>query len=786
MARFNPGKFHQQLAIGLLGSVSALSVMAQTSQNTPADPEAEVIVVTASGMQQRLIDAPASISVVTKAELELKPYMTLIDAVRELEGVDVGETSDKTGQRTISMRGMGSDYTLILIDGRRQNNHGDIYPNSFGGNQFNHIPPLDMIERIEVIRGPASTLYGADALGGVINIITKKVSDQWSGSLTAGRSFQPDDAFGTDTTYDFAAQGPLIAGTLGMALRGSRYERDASLPEYETVIDPNGVEHERALGFGGGGRTVNSVNESLGATLSWIINDRHNMIFEYDVSEQVYDNTPMVNNLGTLAYPLGTVDGLASIWQSAPRIGYSSDQRFTRDQWAIAHNGDWGFGNSLVSLAYIDTGNHGRTLPFTVDERRLHTQIFRAQGPYAGFSDAERRVIMENTFLPRPKREMESRQYTLDAKLDIPVENFFGDHHLVVGGQIIDGELEDGVYSMEASDIGAGVVQEHQMNAVFIEDNWTPIEPLTLTAGVRYDDHNVFGSHVSPRIYGVYTVSDQWTVKGGVSTGYKTPKTSDLFDGVTGFGGQGTSPFFGNPELKPEESVNQEIGVYWNAASAGRSFNVTYFDNNFENKISSGGRVQDCALTGGVRPCANLGSWAGLLNLSDANQSINIDEVEVQGVEVAGRYRIIDNVSLRANYTWTDSEQMSGPNKGRPLTNTAEHMANVTADWLINSALSVQLTSEYRSDRFRGVNSATGDFQYYKGYHVMHLGGQYQFSPNLTLTARVNNLLDKDFTSFDSDFVLNTTTGEYSLSATDHYNNKDKARNFWLSLNVSF
>src|SRR5690606_14718685 len=161
-------------------------------------------------------------------------------------------TSDKTGQRTISMRGMGSDYTLILIDGRRQNNHGDIYPNSFGGNQFNHIPPLDMIERIEVIRGPASTLYGADALGGVINIITRKVADHWTGSATVGRSFQQEKTFGTDTTYDFAVQGPLIANKLGLSLRGSRYERDASLPEYEKVIGPDGTEHERALGFGGG------------------------------------------------------------------------------------------------------------------------------------------------------------------------------------------------------------------------------------------------------------------------------------------------------------------------------------------------------------------------------------------------------------------------------------------------------------------------------------------------------------------------------------------------------
>src|SRR5690554_5408703 len=225
------------------------------------------VVVSATGFEQKITDAPASISVVTQEELAKKPYMTLVDAVRELEGVDVGETSDKTGQKTISMRGMGSDYTLILIDGKRQNNHGDIYPNSFGGNQFNHIPPLDAIERIEVIRGPASTLYGADALGGVINIITKKDATEWTGSMTYGRTFQSDDDFGDETTADFSVRGPLIPGTLSMALRGSVYDRDASNPGYKATRTPDGDLRERNLGFGGGGRTVDNTNKALGFSL---------------------------------------------------------------------------------------------------------------------------------------------------------------------------------------------------------------------------------------------------------------------------------------------------------------------------------------------------------------------------------------------------------------------------------------------------------------------------------------------------------------------------------------
>ena len=453
-----------------LGAILASPLAALANPAPAGDPTTlDTVVVTAAGFEQKLVEAPASISVITREQLQKRPYVTLIDAVRDLEGVDVGETSDKTGQKTISIRGMGAEYTLILIDGRRQNNHGDIYPNSFGGNQFNHIPPLDMVERIEVIRGPASTLYGADALGGVINIITRKVSDRWRGSASVGHSFQENSDFGSESTFDFALMGPLVADTLGLGLRGSWYERDASTPEYEVIYDPDGNPHERALGFGGGGKTVDNTNKSAGVTLSWTPTDNQSLKLEYDTSEQVYDNTPYINNLGTETYPLGTVDGLAGLWRAAPQVGYAADQEFTRDQWAITHQGQWEFGNSLVALSHIDTGNHGRTLPFSVDERVAHRSLYCnnaatcTTGPYAGMTRAQRQQLMVDTFLPRPKRVMESSQYTLDGKLDIPLDSRLGSHHLVLGGQVIDGELEDGVFGMEGGGYGGGTVQEHQM-----------------------------------------------------------------------------------------------------------------------------------------------------------------------------------------------------------------------------------------------------------------------------------------------------------------------------------
>jgi outer membrane receptor for ferrienterochelin and colicins len=777
------------------------------------DYNMEVIVVTASGFEQKLVDAPASISVITQEELTKRPYLTLLDAVRDLEGVDIGETRDKTGQGTISMRGMGSDYTLIMVDGKRQNNHGDIYPNSFGGNQFGHMPPLDAIDRIEVIRGPASTLYGADAMGGVINIITKKVADKWSGSVTHSRTIQTDDNFGEDITTDFNVMGPLIPGVLGMSVRGSSYNRLSSMPQYAPIQYPNGAERNRSLGFGAGGKTVDNENTVLGGRLSWTPAKNQTVWFDIETSKQQYDNTPVINDSGEKEYPVGTVDNIDSIWvagnyckgaagnnqnactnnggtwsrRANPRVGYSPTQEFTRDTWSLSHEGKWDFGNSFVSLSYVDTQNHGRTLPFTTAERELLLAMFDGTGAYAGMSSADRKDLAEVTFLPREKRKMVSNQYTLDAKLDIPFE-LAGQHILVTGAQVIRGELEDGVFGMESGT--PGEVQEHNMWAIFAEDTWDATQSFSITAGLRRDDHEVFGGQTSPRLYGVYTLNEEWTIKGGVATGYKTPKTTQLYDGVVGFGGQGTSPMFGNPDLKAETSVSSEIAVYWHHAN-GHNFNATIFKNDFDDKIAS----QSCG-TGTDIECSTTGDYADL-GYATSSKTVNIDKVTIQGAELAGRWEISDSFAFRANYTYTDSEQKSGNNKGQPLGNSAKHMANLTLSWEATDALNVFLTSETRTKRYRAWNVATNEALYYKGYTVLHLGATYKASDSVTFNARINNLLDRDFTSYDLAFTECNDTADscvyganggigYTASFVDHYNNKDKARNFWVGVNVRF
>ena len=120
-------------------------------------------VISATGYRQLLKDAPASVSVIPKEELVNRPIRDLGDALQEVPGV--ATSVGKTGANTIQMRGLSSSYTLILVDGKRQN-----VAKGFGGQGFDptsgFMPPVSMIERIEVIRGPASVIYGSDALGG--------------------------------------------------------------------------------------------------------------------------------------------------------------------------------------------------------------------------------------------------------------------------------------------------------------------------------------------------------------------------------------------------------------------------------------------------------------------------------------------------------------------------------------------------------------------------------------------------------------------------------------------
>ncbi len=210
---------------------------AHATQDVTLQPAgvSDAITVTAGGFEQIVREAPASVTVIQRADLQTRRVADLAQALIDVEGVDVGQNVGKTGGLTISMRGMPSDYTLMLIDGRRQNAPGSVTPNGFGETATSFMPPVGAIERIEVVRGPMSTLYGSDSMGGVVNVITRKVSERWTGTVSADGTFQTNRDFGDTRQGNFYLSGPLWSNRLGLAVRGNAFRRDAAALQYETV-----------------------------------------------------------------------------------------------------------------------------------------------------------------------------------------------------------------------------------------------------------------------------------------------------------------------------------------------------------------------------------------------------------------------------------------------------------------------------------------------------------------------------------------------------------------------
>ncbi|WP_420145603.1 TonB-dependent receptor domain-containing protein [Sphingobium sp.] len=676
----------------------------------PASADGEqssAIVVTAAGYEQDIVEAPASITVLGREELQEKRFGSLAEALQDVQGVDVGGEAGKTGGLNISIRGMPSDYTLVLIDGRRQNAPGGVTPNGFGETSTSFLPPFAAIDRIEVVRGPMSTLYGSDAMGGVVNIITRKVGNRWVGTASAESTIQGDDRFGNIQSINGFAQGPIVKDLVGLTLRGSIFHREAS------SIDIPG---DPALTLGR--NPVRSDVYNYGGRLSFTPHQDHDLWVEFDRNEQSYDNSE--GQLGTLGSG-----------------GYAPRQRFNRSNYVVAHSWRMGFGQLDTTLTRNETETIGRLIP-------------------NGTPGAT----------PGAPRTLEARNDILDSRFAGKV----GALAFTVGGQYWKARMVEGV---------APEPFRFTQWAGFAEATWTIVDGFNITGGARYDNHSTFGDKWSPRAYAVWNINEVLTLKGGVSRGFKTPRVEQIAEGIIGFGSQGRVPLLGSPGLTPETSTSYEAGLYYDGPGF-FSGNVTLFNNDFTDKIASGPGIPNCRFTAvPSRPnCIDVGNFPAVDLFS---QSINIDKARTRGMEVATKFAFTDTLSLTANYTYTETEQLSGAEEGLPLIGMPKHMLNGNLRWKLGEKASVWARAEVRSSRYRGANAqqtAVGDF---RSYELFHLGGSYQLTPTFRLAATIYNVLDTDYAVYVPYQTSPTVT-----AFTPAYAINQEGRRLWLSATVDF
>lgn len=342
-------------------SISCLLSATTFAQSTTELDTMTVTSASASGYAVDPVHAPASISVITREDLEGKSYRDISQALQSVPGVYVDDgSSGKGGTGEISIRGMDAKYTLILVDGISQGSNQAYYNGNGSGAEFGWLPPMSAIERIEVIRGPMSTLYGSDALGGVINVITKATPDEWHGTVNLDTMIQQDSDTGDRHKAQFRLSGPLIEDTLATTITGATLNRD---------------EDEKSGGY----RDFDRRN--LNAKLDWTPDAANRLSFEAGYGKQRTQGEP--DNSGretdlqnqrrhqTLRHTLKWGDGLTT-------RSYVQREEVTQDD------------TSYHSIYERITANTATILPLADHLLTLGAQYReqRTENPDRGFGDA--------------------------------------------------------------------------------------------------------------------------------------------------------------------------------------------------------------------------------------------------------------------------------------------------------------------------------------------------------------------------------------------------------------
>ena len=648
-------------------TAAILSALAASVHADDAKQDIEVIVVSASGSEQMLKEAPASISVIDRSQLEKRFYRDLTDALTDVPGVVVTGGGDR---KDISLRGMASQYTLILIDGQRQTSR-ETRPNSDGpGVEGAWTPPISAIERIEVIRGPMSSLYGSDAIGGVINIITRKTPEQWYGEVRLDSTIQERSESGNINQGSFFAAGGLIPEILGVQVSGQLSKRD---------------EDDFSAGFRG------KEQSNLKAKFILTPSINHEIMFEAGRGEQTIDAT------------LGKTVAALAAGESCGRRGCpeSSTSEYEQQTFSLSHNGFYDFGSSRSYLKYDK------------------------------FDNTSREMFVENT--------------DAQTSWSLPI---FTAHNSTVGAAYLKEALDD----YTSNKISELTHIENEQWSVFAEDEWSATKDFKLTTGLRYDHDGNFSGHWSPRLYGVYSATKDLTIKGGISTGFRAPniRQSTPSWGQVSRGGN----IYGNADLSPEQSVNYEMGVYYDV---NRDLNVssTIFYNEFDDKIT---RIS-CPLT----QCTDGPNEFG----SQPTTYINVDKAVTQGFEFTVSYDITSDIDVRANYTYTESEQKSGEYKGSPLNQLPKHILQTSLNWQASDKFGSWLRVHYRGEESQPTTGPSQSSLIAPDYTLADIGGNYNITRTIKLGFGVYNIFDKDITE-------------------DEYGYVEDGRRYWASLSLEF
>lgn len=690
--------------------------------------------------KQELKQAPG-VSIITAEDIKKRPPANdLSDVIRREPGVNLtgNSTSGSRGNnRQIDLRGMGPENTLILIDGRPSSSRNAVRYGWTGDRdtrgETNWVP-AEEVERIEILRGPAAARYGSGAMGGVVNIITKRPTEELRGSVTLYAIQPEDDAEGTGQRANFNLSGALN-DSLAFRLYGGANKTNAD------DADINGEHQVGADTLVAGREGVR--NKDISGLLSWQLNPDHSLDLEATYSRQgnIYAGDTMLNGGGAFVNQL-----------------YGKETNIIqRSSYALTHNGSYDWGSSTASLAYDYTRNE-----------RLN------EGLAGGGEGAPAEGA--GVFMSRLRNTRANAEVNLPLEVGAP-------QVLTLGGEYLYESLNDpGSMRAQTWDPGVGGVPAvpgfdrsqtkttaHSF-ALFAEDNIEVGDRTIVTPGLRYDDHEEFGGNWSPSLNASHELTDELTLKGGIARAYKTPNLYQSNPNYLlysmGFGcnaaeaNTGGCYLIGNPDLKPETSINKEIGLALDKGTWRTS--ATYFRNDYKNKIVSS-NTAEFRLANGRR----VQNWE------------NSGKAVVEGVE--GNLFVTLSPTLEWNTNFTYMIESKDKDSGEPLSIIPEYTVNTSLDWAATEKLSLQVSGTYygtqESPSYNARRNVAIDSQAQKDidpYGLMGVSAGYAFNEQYSVRMGINNLFDKRL----------YREGNATEAGANTYNEAGRA--YFASVNASF
>lgn len=684
-------------------------------------------VVTATKTQLEKKEVPQSVEVITEQKIKELGAYSVQDALRLANNIDV-QDNGMTGNQ-VQMRGNSTMHTLILVDGKRM--AAENTQSSQNAYELKRINISD-VERIEIIRSNGSALYGSDAIGGVINIITKKsTTPSISVNIHTGTK---DEA--TSFMYSSGKQGKLSL-KIGGGIEKVR-KLDSGVYKSYSKNSTTGV----VTSTDASSTNMYGTRRFLNTGLSYAFDDNHGLDFDMNfMREQLksfswnsmatdYTETQMTTMLAFLrknaiagGAPAAVVNSQAFIDKLLAK-GYTMEQlnasmpdpttikkypqisshfyNNTRSDYSLGYNGkdgkhDYNFRTYFSELRKDNTSwykNLNTNADKFVDFDQNNYKQLVVEGKDSYKMDDNNTL----TFGAEYKKDIMNGTHLKGRGTD--------QHDVTVNGK-----------SKTSSEVSS------ETAAVYLQNEWKIGDKLLLIPAVRIDHHDSFGTHTSPKLGATYKLSENARVKANWGKGYRAPTLYELYSQMEKVG-MAPMPVnvIGNPDLQPEESTNFDFG--FEAEKGKVSGKVTYYQNKIKNMIDGGDYDPD-------KLAQNI-IWS---------KYINRGEVEIKGLESEIGYNFDEHWSVRGVYNYLDAKDLEN---GDRLAYRARHngLIQLTYTDAKENPLTVNLYNRYY---FNYHQSNTDGYQQDYSYSTTGLTVSKQFNKNYRVYAGVDNIFNKSF-----------------------------------------